>query len=127
MHQKSFDDVEIESILRFIVYSILVTPPNYKWQEFLERKFPSRTPIHEPSPASSKPPEKQAQVAPVKDRLNWTNTAAKFVLDQLFGAPLNTLAFLYLMGGMTFQSQAQIWSNIQRVSCCFCLLLHLFA
>ncbi|TFB00973.1 Protein sym1 [Trichoderma ghanense] len=115
---RSFDEVEIESILRFIVYSILVTPPNYKWQEFLERKFPSRTPVHEPSPASSNPPEKQAQqgaqVVPVKDRLNLTNTAAKFVLDQLFGAPLNTLAFLYLMGGMTFQSQAQIWSNIQR-------------
>ncbi|KAK1238732.1 hypothetical protein MKX07_004308 [Trichoderma sp. CBMAI-0711] len=115
---KSFDEVEIESILRFIVYSILVTPPNYKWQEFLERKFPSRTPVEEPSPASSKAPEKQAQqgtqVVPVKDRLNLTNTAAKFLLDQIFGAPLNTLAFLYLMGGMTFQSQAQIWSNIQR-------------
>lgn len=62
---------------------------------------------------------------PVKDRLNLTNTAAKFVLDQLFGAPLNTLAFLYLMGGMTFQSQAQIWSNIQRVSASS-PLLHLF-
>lgn len=119
----------MESILRFIVYSILVTPPNYKWQEFLERKFPSRTPVHEPSPASSNPPEKQAQqgaqVVPVKDRLNLTNTAAKFVLDQLFGAPLNTLAFLYLMGGMTFQSQAQIWSNIQRVSV-FLPLLRLY-
>jgi hypothetical protein len=123
---KSFDEVEIESILRFIVYSILVTPPNYKWQEFLERKFPSRTPVNEPSPVSSKSPEKQAQqgtqVVPVKDRLNLTNTAAKFLLDQIFGAPLNTLAFLYLMGGMAFQSQAQIWSNIQRVSASLPLL-----
>ncbi|KAL7947393.1 hypothetical protein V8C42DRAFT_317652 [Trichoderma barbatum] len=113
---KSFDEVELESILRFVVYSALVTPPNYKWQEFLERKFPSRTPVDEPSPDSKsdpKSPEKQSQVV-VKDRLNLTNTAAKFLLDQSLSAPLNTVAFLYLMGGMTFQSNAQIWSNIQN-------------
>ncbi|KAL6800664.1 hypothetical protein GGI42DRAFT_326631 [Trichoderma sp. SZMC 28013] len=113
---KSFDEVELESILRFVIYSALVTPPNYKWQEFLERKFPSRTPIDEPSPDSksdSKSSEKLNQ-AVVKDRLNLTNTAIKFILDQSISAPLNTVAFLYLMGGMTFQSNAQIWSNIQN-------------
>ncbi|KAL7962748.1 hypothetical protein V8C34DRAFT_269758 [Trichoderma compactum] len=113
---KSFDEVELESILRFVIYSALVTPPNYKWQEFLERKFPSRTPIDEPSPDSksdSKSSEKLSQVV-VKDRLNLTNTAVKFILDQSISAPLNTVAFLYLMGGMTFQSNAQIWSNIQN-------------
>ncbi|PNP47145.1 hypothetical protein THARTR1_10650 [Trichoderma harzianum] len=113
---KSFDEVELESILRFVIYSALVTPPNYKWQEFLERKFPSRTPIDEPSPDSksaSKSSEKLSQ-AVVKDRLNLTNTAVKFILDQSISAPLNTVAFLYLMGGMTFQSNAQIWSNIQN-------------
>lgn len=116
--QKSFDEVELESILRFVIYSALVTPPNYKWQEFLERKWPSRTPIDEPSPGSksdSKSSEKLSQ-AVVKDRLNLTNTAVKFILDQSISAPLNTVAFLYLMGGMTFQSNAQIWSNIQNVS-----------
>ncbi|KAK4073405.1 uncharacterized protein Triagg1_5231 [Trichoderma aggressivum f. europaeum] len=114
--KKSFDEVELESILRFVIYSALVTPPNYKWQEFLERKFPSRTPIDEPSPDSksdSKSSEKLSQ-AVVKDRLNLTNTAIKFILDQSISAPLNTVAFLYLMGGMAFQSNAQIWSNIQN-------------
>ncbi|KAL7934513.1 hypothetical protein V8C35DRAFT_301114 [Trichoderma chlorosporum] len=113
---KSFDEVEIESILRFVIYSALVTPPNYKWQEFLERKFPSRTPIDGPCPDSksdSKSSEKLSQ-AVVKDRLNVTHTAIKFVLDQSISAPLNTVAFLYLMGGMTFQSNAQIWSNIEN-------------
>ncbi|EHK17130.1 uncharacterized protein TRIVIDRAFT_42222 [Trichoderma virens Gv29-8] len=113
---KSFDEVELESILRFVVYSALVTPPNYKWQEFLERKWPSRTPIDEPSPDSksdSKSSEKLSQTV-VKDRLNITNTAIKFILDQSISAPINTVAFLYLMGGMTFQSNAQIWSNIQH-------------
>lgn len=112
--QKSFNEVELESILRFVVYTALVTPPNYKWQEFLERKFPSRTPVNGPPP-DSKAPEKQSK-AVVKDRLNLTNTAAKFLLDQSLSAPLNTVAFLYLMGGMTFQSNAQIWNNIQNVS-----------
>lgn len=84
----------------------------------MESKFPSRTPLDEPSPDSksdSESSEKLSQ-AVVKDRLNLTNTAIKFILDQSISAPLNTVAFLYLMGGMTFQSNAQIWSNIQNVS-----------
>jgi hypothetical protein len=110
LSEKSFDQIELESILRFVVYTALLTPPNYKWQEFLERKFPSRTPVSGPLPS-----EKQSKAA-VKDCLNLRNTAAKFLLDQSLSAPLNTVVFLYLMGGMTFQSNAQIWNNIKSVS-----------
>ncbi|KAL6903010.1 hypothetical protein GGI43DRAFT_329802 [Trichoderma evansii] len=109
---KSFAEVELESILRFVVYTALVTPPNYKWQEFLERKFPSRKPINE-SLSDLKSSQKQSKDV-VKDRLSLSNTAAKFLLDQSLSAPLNTVAFIYLMGGMTFQSNSQIWSNVQN-------------
>ena len=29
-------------ILQFFILSLLLTPPNFKWQQFLERKFPAR-------------------------------------------------------------------------------------
>ncbi|EHK47525.1 hypothetical protein TRIATDRAFT_52374 [Trichoderma atroviride IMI 206040] len=109
---KSFQEVELESILRFVVYTALVTPPNYKWQEFLERKWPSRKPINGSS-SDLKPSQKQDK-GTVKDRLSLTNTAVKFLLDQSLSAPINTVAFIYLMGGMTFQSNSQIWNNVQK-------------
>ncbi|KAL7923532.1 hypothetical protein ACQKWADRAFT_52200 [Trichoderma austrokoningii] len=109
---KSFEEVELESILRFVVYTALVTPPNYKWQEFLERKWPSRKPINESS-SDLKSSQKQDQ-GTVKNRLSLTNTAIKFLLDQSLSAPINTVAFIYLMGGMTFQSNGQIWNNVQN-------------
>ena len=28
-------------ILQFFILSLLLTPPNFKWQQFLERKFPA--------------------------------------------------------------------------------------
>lgn len=113
LNKKSFDGVELESILRFVVYTALVTPPNYKWQEFLERKWPSRKPINESS-SDLKSSQKQSKDV-AKDRLSLTNTAVKFLLDQSLSAPINTLAFIYLMGGMTFQSNSQIWNNVQNV------------
>lgn len=113
LNKKSFDDVELESILRFVVYTALVTPPNYKWQEFLERKWPSRKPINESS-SDLKASQKEDKDT-VKDRLSLTNTAVKFLLDQSLSAPINTVAFIYLMGGMTFQSNSQIWNNVQKV------------
>ncbi|KAK6446443.1 hypothetical protein FP744_10002693 [Trichoderma asperellum] len=109
---KSFDEVELESIMRFVVYTALVTPPNYKWQEFLERKWPSRKPISKSTSGLKSSQTQSKDVA--EDRLSLTNTAVKFLLDQSLSAPLNTVAFIYLMGGMTFQSNSQIWDNIQR-------------
>lgn len=113
LNKKSFDDVELESILRFVVYTALVTPPNYKWQEFLERKWPSRKPVNGSS-SDLKASQKEDK-GTVKDRLSLTNTAVKFLLDQSLSAPINTVAFIYLMGGMTFQSNSQIWNNVQKV------------
>jgi hypothetical protein len=113
LNKKSFEEVELEPILRFVVYAALITPPNYKWQEFLERKWPSRKPIKESS--SDLKPSQKKDKGPAKNRLSLTNTGIKFVLDQSLSAPINTVAFIYLMGGMTFQSNSQIWNNVQNV------------
>ncbi|RFU75984.1 integral membrane, mpv17 pmp22 family [Trichoderma arundinaceum] len=77
-------------MFQFVVFTIVSTPPNFLWQDFLESAFPaypsppaSKSPDSKKSPSSSSPPPK----------LSLTNTILKFVLDQTVGAALNTLLF----------------------------------
>ncbi|KAF4595260.1 hypothetical protein GQ602_000873 [Ophiocordyceps camponoti-floridani] len=61
-------------VLQFLLFSIISTPPNYLWQEFLESTYPAH-------------PRKN------KGSLSVYNTMAKFILDQTIGAVVNTLLF----------------------------------
>ncbi|PHH77779.1 hypothetical protein CDD80_203 [Ophiocordyceps camponoti-rufipedis] len=61
-------------VLQFLLFSIISTPPNYLWQEFLESTYPAH-------------PRKN------KGSLSVYNTIAKFILDQTIGAVVNTLLF----------------------------------
>ncbi|KAL7934710.1 hypothetical protein V8C35DRAFT_327085 [Trichoderma chlorosporum] len=35
-------------LLRFIVYTLITAPPNYLWQQFLEKSLPAYPPIKQP-------------------------------------------------------------------------------
>lgn len=108
------DGIDLSSILRFIVYTVLTTPPNYRWQEFLERMFPTTT---EPKDKSLEGKSgKSSPSSTTRGRLNLANTAAKFILDQTLGAPINTLLFICLMGQMSSRSYNHILSSIISVS-----------
>ncbi|KAM0516066.1 hypothetical protein ACHAPE_005689 [Trichoderma viride] len=113
------DEVDFSSILRFIVYTVLTTPPNYRWQEFLEQTFPTTTePKEEAQSLKDKP---SLSPSPSQDvvaggKLNIANTAAKFFLDQGLGAPVNTLLFICLMGQMNLQGYDGILSSVISVS-----------
>jgi hypothetical protein len=93
--------LDYTSLLQFIVFSLLTTPPNVIWQEFLEDKFPTF----------------------VGDRLNMQdvrslhkgNTAAKFALDQTIGATVNGLLFIMGIGGMKGKSLSTIWAECEKV------------
>ncbi|KAM6477232.1 hypothetical protein HDV62DRAFT_213184 [Trichoderma sp. SZMC 28011] len=104
------DGVDLSSILRFIVYTVLTTPPNYRWQEFLEQTFPTTT--EEKEDKSVKDKQVQDAVTGTGGKLNIANTAAKFILDQALGAPVNTLMFICLMGQMNLQSFNNILSSV---------------
>ncbi|UKZ82101.1 hypothetical protein TrVFT333_009885 [Trichoderma virens FT-333] len=107
---QTVDGVDLSSILRFIVYTVLTTPPNYRWQEFLERTFPTTTEAKEDKVVKDKP--SHDAVTGTGGKLNIANTAAKFILDQALGAPVNTLMFICLMGQMNFQSFNNILSSV---------------
>ncbi|KAK3056616.1 hypothetical protein LTR09_002409 [Extremus antarcticus] len=89
-------------------------PPNFVWQSWLEENFPGYT--------STGPPPKKTDEKAIKSekRLNVTNTAIKFGLDQTIGATVNTLLFIAgidLLRGRSFDAatadcQTQFWPLI---------------
>lgn len=98
------------------MYTVLTTPPNYRWQEFLEQTFPTTTEPKEDKSLKDKSSSSPSQDAVTGGKLNIANTAAKFFLDQGLGAPVNTLLFICLMGQMNLQGYDGILSNVVSVS-----------
>lgn len=111
---QTVDGIDLSSILRFIVYTVLTTPLNYRWQEFLEQTFPTTTESKESKSLKDKP--SHDAVTGTGGKLNIANTAAKFILDQALGAPVNTLLFICLMGQMSSQSYNHILTSVISVS-----------
>ena len=79
-------------IIPLLIFTILATPPNYLWQQYLERVFPGQT-------AQKRELDDGDKDAKVKYRLNVRNTLTKFALDQTVGALVNVALFL---GGIRF-------------------------
>lgn len=109
--------------VRFVILAFLTAPPNYVWQQFLERSFPAyehQAPLRD---VESQMKEKdddvglgsdQAASAVHKPRLNIKNTLSKWFIDCItLGALMNTAAFFILMGLLKNQAVAQIAHNIR--------------
>ena len=78
------------------------------YQQLLESIFPSThlAPSSSAIQAAANNDEKTLANSSklVEPKLNKTNTLLKFLIDQIFGASLNTLAFIFLMGSLQGQS-----------------------
>ncbi|RDA91226.1 hypothetical protein CP533_3400 [Ophiocordyceps camponoti-saundersi (nom. inval.)] len=72
--EESTKSIDWIPVLQFLLFSIVSTPPNFLWQEFLETSYPAH-------------PRKN------NGSLSVTNTLIKFALDQTVGALVNTLLF----------------------------------
>lgn len=70
-------------VLAFLIFTFISTPPNFLWQQYLERRFPGY--IVQKLDADEKG---------LKKRLNVRNTLAKLLLDQSLGSVVNTVAFV---------------------------------
>ena len=87
------------TLLQFVAFSLIATPPNVLWQEYLEEKFPGNV----------------ADEKGVKG-LHKTNTAVKFILDQTVGAIVNGYLFIAGIGVLKGKDTSTIWADCQRVS-----------
>ncbi|KAL7795892.1 hypothetical protein V8C37DRAFT_32480 [Trichoderma ceciliae] len=79
-------------VFQFVVFTVVSTPPNFLWQDFLESTFPA----YSSPPEAKSPDSKKASSSsppPPPPKLSLTNTIVKFVLDQTVGAAFNTLLF----------------------------------
>ncbi|GIZ49506.1 hypothetical protein CKM354_001253600 [Cercospora kikuchii] len=113
-------------LLQFTICNLLLSPPNFYWQHFLERSFPARKlpsekydvlPQHEDGIELDKMPGTASETdvdSNVSPKLNWKNTAIKWFIDCItMGALLNTVAFLIVMGLLKGRTIAQIGTAIR--------------
>ena len=116
-----FDDT---LFYHFAILSVITTPINYYWQNWLERTFPGWKPAPQPHAQTVQDPEKGIPLrddgedkramdkdAEVRD---WWNIFRKWFSDCItVGALLNTSMFLVLMGIMEGKTSEQIMGNLK--------------
>jgi hypothetical protein len=114
VYQDGFSAIDPVTLVHFVILAIITTPPNYKWQSWLEETFPSN-----PTRAGSKIDEKKEDDKPTEDEkagLSIPNTIAKFVLDQTLGAGFNTVWFIVMINLLRGQTFNHILTTVQNVS-----------
>ncbi|KAH7313743.1 hypothetical protein B0I35DRAFT_435756 [Stachybotrys elegans] len=126
--QRAFS-LDLIQMFRFVAMTFMSAPPNYMWQQYLERTFPAYPPPSQAAEIQQRDVELKAMeeashastgeapVAPpaaAQPAFSLRNTLTKWFIDCItMGAIMNTIAFLVLMGIMKGQPTSQIWSNIQ--------------
>ena len=114
---------------RFIIVTLITCPPNFHWQQWLERTFPAYIepargndiPLTEEKRRDSNVGDEASREASGsgvnKQKINWRNTFTKMFIDCItLGALVNTVAFLVLMGVMKGQGPERLIATVKRVS-----------
>ncbi|KAL8829139.1 MAG: hypothetical protein Q9170_006299 [Blastenia crenularia] len=81
-------------IIALVVFAILATPPNFQWQQYLERKLPGYTVEKNESGGDVKERTPTGEGVTTKRRLNVMNTVMKVIIDQTLGAAVNVALYL---------------------------------
>ncbi|KAI4260468.1 MAG: hypothetical protein L6R42_004046 [Xanthoria sp. 1 TBL-2021] len=81
-------------ILALVIYSILATPPNYLWQQYLERKLPGYQIEKHESNGEVKGAKSAGGGVTIKRKLNVANTLMKVLIDQTLGSVVNVALHL---------------------------------
>ncbi|KAI4166864.1 MAG: hypothetical protein LQ343_007685 [Gyalolechia ehrenbergii] len=81
-------------IVALVIFAILSTPPNFKWQQYLEHWLPGYDTEKNESSGEVKGGTVAGGGVTIKRRLNVTNTVLKVVIDQTLGAVVNVALYL---------------------------------
>ena len=95
-------------IIPFFIFTLISTPPNFLWQQYIERVFPGYS-TRKPDLDSGEKEGREVK------RLNVGNTLIKLGLDQTIGATVNTTAFLVgvrLLRGVPLE---ECWLAVKEV------------
>jgi protein Mpv17 len=123
-YEKGSSAIDPLTFFHFVILSIITTPPNFKWQMWLENTFPGK----------KAPIQKREETVDEKLGVNGNgivgtkkveeglgglsikNTAIKFCLDQTVGAAGNTLWFIVMINLLRGNGVGFIVETIRRVS-----------
>ena len=100
-------------VLALVAFAILSTPPNFLWQQYIERKFPGYY-------TRKIEVDDYGKGVKVETKLNIRNTIAKFVLDQTVAALVNVMTFLGGVRLLNGESVDVCWQAVKEV--CYILI-----
>ncbi|KAL8799690.1 MAG: hypothetical protein Q9182_005699 [Xanthomendoza sp. 2 TL-2023] len=105
-------------IVALVIYTILSTPPNFQWQQYLERKLPG----HHVEKREEKNEVNGGKSVGgggggvmVKKRLNVTNTLMKVLIDQTLGSVVNVALHLGLVRALQGVPLAECLQVVKEV------------
>ena len=84
-------------IVALVIFSILSTPPNFLWQQYLERKLPGYRIEKQESNDEIKGGQSAGGGVTIKKKLNVQNTLMKVGIDQTLGSVINVALHLGLV------------------------------
>ncbi|KAF3901569.1 hypothetical protein ABW21_db0202361 [Orbilia brochopaga] len=115
-------ELAIPPIFRFFIFTLITTPPNYKWQAFLERTFPTYTTASRRESKKTDDLDMKEKAGPLSPslppaepgRIDKGNILKKLFLDQCCGGPINNALFIVGMGLLNGNPWEQIQWNVAR-------------
>ncbi|KAK8251581.1 hypothetical protein IWZ00DRAFT_570189 [Phyllosticta capitalensis] len=116
---------DFAAFVKFVLCTVISTPPNVLWQEYLEEAYPGNT----PPPSQNKDKEKSGKTkdekskqkrsngaGPVVDEgeRNYWNMFMKFFLDQTVGAFVNIVLFVATIRALNGSGSDEIIAAIKE-------------
>ena len=119
-------------ILQFLFCSLATTPPNFLWQEYLERQLPGypadeqKVKVDDDGKVLTHWPDHGQvhsmafQGVTIERKLDVKNTVLKLIIDQVVGGAANTILFLTLITAVRGGSVGECIAAARVVSCANC-------
>lgn len=107
--------LNLTTLIQFVTLTIINTPPNFLWQQYLEASYPGVTPSSEARYLEQQQTSESGSAAYLGD-LDVGNTVTKFLLDQSVGAVVNSIMFLAVIGALKGKSVSGIFRSVRQVS-----------
>ncbi|KAL2001941.1 hypothetical protein VTN02DRAFT_957 [Thermoascus thermophilus] len=131
-HDKPFT-LNVVALIQFVLYGILIVPPNFSWQKFIEARYPGFPTRGSTAPGPPPPhpldgddgdgyvdddllprKEKPARAAAAAQPSGMRNFAIKWLLDQTVAGVMNILLFIVIINFLKGASLAGVWDAIGK-------------
>lgn len=103
-------------VLALVIYAALATPPNFLWQQYLERILPGYITEKKEVDGEVKGGTSVGGGVTVKKRLNLRNTVMKVLMEQTVGAVVNIALHLGVVRALQGAPLAECLKTVTEVS-----------